>query len=511
MNKIRILFRTKKPEHCGGSGSGLKRCLSAFHLTLIGIGAIIGTGIFVLTGTVAATQTGPAITISFVIAGIGCSFIALSYAELAGSIGGCGSAYGYSYAAFGEWIAWHVGWSILLGYGVAIAAVANGWSSYFDNALIAVGVHIPKEFLFGPFSGGIVNLPAAGIILVLMILLIVGAKDSARMNAIMVGLKLITIAIFMFIAWGYFDQKNWSPFSPFGWFDMDAAGQPVGILGGAAKVAFAYIGFDVVASASEEAKNPSRDLPIGILSSLVVATVLYIVVAGLLTGIVSYIELDTPSPISFALQKIGCAFAGGIVATGALAGLTTVLLVVYFGLSRILLAIARDGLLPSFLSRISEKKGTPIPAIVTLGIAVSITAGCVSFNDLTELVNIGILFPFFIVCLGVIGLRIRHPDLKRPFLNPLGSTIPLLGATSCAAFGYFLSNTAWLYFGVWQVLGAIIYFGYGVRHSKLNPLLRSNYAGREQAHERKKSAKPISKKRTVHGRKKVKRSLPWKK
>jgi APA family basic amino acid/polyamine antiporter len=460
------LFRKKAVQY-DDAEFGLKRCLSALDLTLLGIGAIIGTGIFVLTGHAAATQSGPAVVISFVIAGIACGFAALSYAELAASVGGCGSAYGYSYAAFGELIAWIIAWDLILEYGVSVAAVANGWSGYFNNALTAIGFGLPERLTKGPFAGGLVNLPAVGIILLLMFLLIIGVKESARMNAIAVAIKLLTISVFIAVAIFNVDPANWSPFAPFGWFDYTADGKPVGILAGASLVFFAYVGFDAVSTAVEEAHEPQRDVPIGILASLIFCTIIYIIVSGLLTGIVPYTDLNVSSPVAHALQQIGFNAAGGLVAAGVIAGLTTVMLVLYYGLTRIIVSISRDGLLPEFFSVVNSKTHTPIRTTVITGVVMAIMAGFIPLGILAELVNIGTLAAFVLVCGGVIVLRRSHPEMPRPFKMPFGTMFAAFGVLSCAALIAFLPFETHLRFIVWLAVGLVIYFGYSIKRSKL--------------------------------------------
>ena len=460
------LFR-KKPIPYDDSASGLKKCLSALDLTLLGIGAIIGTGIFVLTGIAAATQSGPAVVLSFVVAGVACAFAALSYSELAASVGGCGSAYGYSYAAFGELIAWIIAWDLILEYGVSVAAVANGWSGYFNNALTAIGVGLPAELTKGPFAGGLVNLPAVGIILLLMFLLIIGVKESARINAVAVAIKLLTITIFIAIAVFNVHPANWTPFAPFGWFDHTADGKPVGILAGASLVFFAYVGFDAVSTAVEEAHDPQRDVPIGILSSLIFCTIIYIIVSGLLTGIVPYTDLNVSSPVAHALQQIGFTAAGGLVAAGVIAGLTTVMLVLYYGLTRIIVGVSRDGLLPEFYSVVNSKTHTPVRTTVITGVVMAIMAGFIPLGVLAELVNIGTLAAFVLVCGGVIVLRRTHPEMPRPFKMPFGTLLAALGVISCGALIAFLPFETHLRFIVWLAVGLVIYFGYSVKRSKL--------------------------------------------
>ena len=461
------IFRTKQVVAPNDLEHILKRCLSAWDLTFLGVGAIIGTGIFVLTGIAAATQAGPAVVLSFIIAGLACAFAALSYAELSSSVGGCGSAYGYSYAAFGELIAFIIGWDLLLEYGISVAAVANGWSGYFNNALTAIGMPLPDMLTKAPKLGGIVNLPASAIILLLMGLLIVGVKHSAKANNAMVAVKLITISIFIGIAVFNVHPDNWHPFMPFGWFQTLPDGKTTGVLAGSSLVFFAYVGFDAVSTAAEEAKNPQRDLPFGIVTSLAFCTVIYIIVAGLLTGVVPYTDLNVSSPVAHALTLIGFNGASALISTGVIAGLTTVMLVLYYGLTRIIFAMSRDGLLSPFFSKVNVKTQTPIRVIVLCGFIIALIAGFMPLGDLAELVNIGTLAAFVLVCLGAIVLRITKPDMERPFRTPFSPLFPVLGMLSCGALMAFLPAITWLRFIIWLVIGLIIYFGYSMNHSKL--------------------------------------------
>src|SRR5450830_108324 len=459
------LFRTKAITT--ETHSGLKKCLSAFDLALLGIGGAIGTGIFVLTGLAAATQAGPAVIISFIIAGVASAFAALSYAELAASVGGSGSAYGYSYVAFGEFFAWVIGWILLLEYGVGAAAVANGWAGYFIRTLTNFGLSMPELYTKAPSMGGIINLPAFSIIWVLTLLLISGVKQSAQVNNIMVAIKLSTIAIFLVLAGMNLHSENWHPFMPFGWFDTLENGKTIGVLAGASLVFFAYFGFDAVSTAADEAKNPQRDLPIGLIASVSFCTFIYILVSGFLTGIVSYTELNTSSPVAFALTKIGYTWASTLVATGVLAGLITVLLVLLYGLTRILYAMSRDGLISPFFSSINPERQTPVRIILLCGFVISIIAGFIPLGELAETVNIGTLASFIMVCIGVIVLRIRQPNLKRPFKNPWNPLIPLLGIITCGALTAFLPAETWHRFFIWIAVGIVIYFAYSIHHSKL--------------------------------------------
>jgi len=461
------IFRTKRIETDLETDLGLKRCLTAWDLAFLGIGAIIGTGIFVLTGIAAATQSGPAVVLSFIIAGFACTFAALSYAELAAAVGGCGSAYGYSYAAFGELIAWIIGWDLLLEYGISVAAVANGWAGYFNNALEAIGFALPEALTKAPKLGGLINLPAFLIILILMFLLIIGVKQSAKANNAMVFVKLVTITVFIAVALFNVNPDNWHPFMPFGWFETLPDGKTTGVLAGASIVFFAYVGFDAVSTAAEEAQNPQRDLPFGIVSSLAFCTIIYIIVSALLTGVVSYTQLNVSSPVAYALKLLGINWASALISTGVIAGLTTVMLVLYYGLTRIIFAMSRDGLLSPFFNAVNSTTQTPVRVIVICGVVMALIAGFMPLGDLAELVNIGTLAAFVLVCLGVIVLRITQPDIKRPFSTPFSPLFPILGMISCGALMAFLPALTWLRFIVWLVLGLIVYFSYSMHHSKL--------------------------------------------
>jgi APA family basic amino acid/polyamine antiporter len=466
-----MLLRTKTPVD-EIQGARLLNVLTAWDLTLLGIGAIIGTGIFVLTGIAAATQAGPAVVLSFVVSGFACAFAALAYAELSAAVGGCGSAYGYSYAAFGELIAWIIGWDLLLEYGVSVAAVANGWSGYVIKWFKAMGygTPIPEALTKGPLAPepGIVNLPAVVVILGLMGLLIVGVKQSARFNTVMVAVKLLTITVFLACAIPHVTPSLWSPFMPFGWFSTTPDGKTVGVLAAASLVFFAYVGFDAVSTAVEEAKDPKRDVPIGILASLAFCTVIYMTVSAVLTGIVKYPTLNSASPVADALISIGYSWASALICTGVVTGLTTVMLVLYYGLTRIILAMSRDGLLPPSLGEVSEKTHTPVRTTIICGIVMAVMAGFVPLDKLAELVNIGTLAAFVLVCGGVIILRRRHPDMKRPFMTPGGLAVPALGVVSCGALMFFVPFFTQMRFVGWLVIGLLVYFGYSIKHSKLN-------------------------------------------
>ena len=468
------LFRTKPIAEDAAADTGLKRSLSAFDLTMLGIGAIIGAGIFVLTGIAAATHAGPAIVLSYVLAGTACACAALSYAEMAASVGGAGSAYGYGYAGLGELPAWVIGWMLVLEYTVSVAAVSVGWSGYFNSGLQDFfGAGLPATLLHAPgdsaHPGGLINLPAAAIVALLGVLLANGAKESARFNAVMVATKLFAIAVFIGVALFHINPANWHPFIPPAQPGPDGAMEFGfgGIATGAATIFFAYLGFDAVSTTAEETANPQRNLPIGILTSLTVCTILYIIVSGLLTGIISYKELNVPHPVAFALEQVGARRAAGVISIGAIAGLTTVILVMFFGQSRVLFAISRDGLLPKFFATIHPRKQTPVRSILLSGAVMVVLGGFVPLGKLVELANIGTLGAFVIVCLGVMILRKTRPELKRPFRAPLYPAVPIVGVLACGYLMLNLEAFTWEAFAVWLVIGLAIFFGYSRSHSVL--------------------------------------------
>lgn len=436
----------------------LKRCLSAFDLTFLGIGAIIGAGIFVITGIAAATEAGPAITISYIIAGLACAFSALSYAELASSIGGCGSAYGYAYASLGELIAWVIGWDLMLEYGVAVSAVAIGWAGYVNNALNAIGLTIPAYLLHGPWDGGVVNVLAVVIILLISGLLALGVHHSSRVNTIMVFIKLAAITLFVVVACFYIEPANWRVFMPFGW---------QGVMEGAALIFFAYIGFDAVSTAAEEAIEPQRDMPIGIILSLIICTIIYVIVASLLTLVAPYQQLNVPSPVAQVLLNLGQRAAAGVISMGAVAGLTTVILVMFYGLTRVFFAMSRDGLLPPIFSRLNATTRAPVRVILLSGFLIAVISGFIPMKDIAQLVNIGTLVAFIIVCAGVMVLRYTRPDMPRPFRVPFCPLTPLLGIFFCSYLALSLPWVTWVRFAIWMALGFAVYFLYSRFHSKV--------------------------------------------
>ena len=463
------LLRTKSIEQLVGDvehgGKALKRTLSALDLTLLGIGAIIGTGIFVLTGTAAANQAGPGIVLSYCIAGLACGFAALCYAEFSAMIPISGSAYTYAYATLGEIFAWMIGWDLILEYAVGSMTVAVGWSGYFQRILAGFGLHLPAWMSASPdpSAGTLVNLPAILIVLGIMVLLVIGVRESARFNAAMVAVKLAAVAFFIVVGFTYVKPANWSPFMPYGFS---------GVMTGAAVVFFAYIGFDAVSTTAEEAKNPSRDLPIGIIASLIICTVLYLVVAGILTGILPVVQYKSDqqflnAPVGYALAVINKDWAAGVVSAGAVAGITSVLLVMLMSQPRIFFAMSRDRLLPAGVSRVHPKFRTPYITTIITCIIVAAVAGFVPINVLGEMTSIGTLFAFVVVSLAVIVLRYRRPEAKRPFRVPGGNVIPILGVLACVYLMVSLSVMTWVRFLGWLDVGMIIYWFYGRTHSPL--------------------------------------------
>lgn len=452
------LFRKKDLVNSNETGATLVQCLSAFDLTLMGVGAVIGAGVFVLTGVVAATQAGPAIVFSYLIAGLACVFSALSYAELAASIGGCGSAYGYAYVGFGEIIAWIVGWDLLLEYSITVSTVSVGWSGYFNDILLALKIHIPSVWLMPPQNGGIMNILSFSVILCLALLLMLGVKSTTRINNMMVLVKLSVIALFIAVASTEFHISNWTPFMPYGWS---------GVMNGASLIFFAYVGFDAVSTAAEEAINPQRDIPLGLMGALAICTTVYVVVGGLLTGIVPYTTLNVTSPISHSLYTLGHRVVSSLIGVGVVSGLFTVMLVLFYGLTRVFYAMARDGLLPQFFAVTSHKTKSPFRIIWLCGAVMAPIAGLVAIDDLAELVNIGTLFAFIVVCAGVIVLRYKRPDLKRPFKTPMMPLIPILGILSCSYLIYHLPLMTMVRFVVWMAIGMVVYFLFGRKNSAL--------------------------------------------
>jgi APA family basic amino acid/polyamine antiporter len=464
------LLKTKSIEQLVSDvehgGKHLKRSLTAWDLTMLGIGAIIGTGIFVLTGTAAANQAGPAIMGSYFAAGLACAFAALCYAEFASMVPIAGSAYTYAYASLGETVAWLIGWDLILEYAVGSMTVAIGWSGYMQKLLSGFGITLPVWMSAGPSvntPGALINLPASLIVLSIMVLLVIGVRESARFNAVMVLVKLVAIVFFITVGATYVRPENWSPFMPMGWSGMMAA---------AAVVFFAYIGFDAVSTTAEEAKNPRRDLPIGIIASLIICTFLYLAVAAILTGIVPVVQYRTDqaflnAPVAFALSVINQDWAAYLVSAGAAAGITSVLLVMLMSQPRIFFAMSRDGLLPPAVSKVHPKFGTPYITTIITCIVVAIVAGLTQIQVVGEMTSIGTLFAFVVVCAAVIVLRIQRPEAHRPFRVPGGYAFPVLGIMSCLWLMLSLPVITWVRFLVWLDIGIFIYWSYGRRHSPL--------------------------------------------
>jgi APA family basic amino acid/polyamine antiporter len=469
------VFKTKSIEQLVGDvehgTKALKRSLSAFDLTMLGIGAIIGTGIFVLTGTAAANQAGPGIMMSYVLAGLACGFAALCYAEFASMIPIAGSAYTYAYATLGELFAWMIGWDLILEYAVGSMTVAIGWSGYMQKLLHGFGIDLPVWMTGAPGSlsatgeplGTLINLPAVLIVLGIMTLLVVGVRESARANTVMVAIKGAAILFFIVAGATYVKPENWSPFYVYGWS---------GVMSAAAVVFFAYIGFDAVSTTAEEAKNPKRDLPIGIIASLIICTVLYLAVAAVLTGIVPVVEYKTDqgflnAPVAFALSSIGQDWAAYLVSAGAVAGITSVLLVMLLSQPRIFFAMSRDGLLPAAVSKVHPRFGTPYLTTIITCIAVALVAGVTQIQVVGEMTSIGTLFAFVVVCAAVLILRKRRPDAPRSFKVPGGSIIPVLGILSCLYLMLSLPVITWVRFLVWLDIGMLIYWFYSRTKSPL--------------------------------------------
>ena len=467
------LFRKKSIDELQAvaAASGMLKNLAAVDLLMLGIGAVIGTGIFVLTGVAAAKYAGPAVPLSFILSGLTCALAGLAYAEFASIVPASGSAYTYAYASLGEFIAFIVGWNLILEYTVTSSAVAVGWSGYVVGLFASAGLVLPHELVVSAEDGGIFNLPAVLITLFLSFLLVRGTKESVKLNRILVFVKLAAIFLFLVLAAPHVDVTNWDPFLPFGYS---------GIVSGAAIVFFAYIGFDAVATTAEECRNAARDLPVGIIGSLFICTLLYAVVAAILTGVVPYAMLDTAEPVAFALRHIGYNVGSAIVAVGAICGITTVLLVLLYGQSRIFFAMSRDGMVPANVCKIHRRFHTPYRVTILGAIFVSVIAGVFPIGMIAEMANIGTLSAFLIASIGVMVLRKTEPDLKRNFKCPAVWLIAPLAVLSC---GYLMANlplATWHRFGFWILFGLCVYFGYSRAHSVI---------GRRAAEEAEKAGK----------------------
>ena len=462
------------------SEKGLKKTLGPWSLIALGIGAIIGAGLFSITGMAAANNAGPAITISFIVAGVGCAFAGLCYAEFASMIPIAGSAYTYSYATMGEFIAWIIGWDLVLEYAVGAATVSISWSRYFGKFMEGFGVHMPVSMMGGPWDGGIVNIPAVFIVVLVSLLLIRGTSGSAKVNAVIVTLKVTVVLVFIFLGWGYINKSNYHPYIPdnngtFGEFGFS------GIIRAAAIVFFAYIGFDAVSTAAQETKNPKRSMPIGILGSLAICTVLYILFAHVMTGVTSFQSFkgkDGIAPVAVAIDHMGKVGANGVmipdypwlnraIIVAILAGYSSVILVMLLGQSRVFFSMSQDGLLPKVFSNIHPKYRTPAKSNLLFLVFVSLFAAFVPARVVGEMTSIGTLFAFILVCLGVLVLRKRMPDAPRAFRTPLVPVVPILGIATCLFMMVFLPGDTWIRLIVWLIIGLLIYFGYSRHHSKL--------------------------------------------
>lgn len=482
-----------------GEGT-LKRTLSSYNLVALGIGAIIGAGLFSLTGIAAADNAGPAVTLSFIVAAVGCGFAGLCYAEFASMIPVAGSAYTYSYATMGEFMAWIIGWDLVLEYALAAATVAASWSQYLSTFLDGFGIHIPESLLHGPWEayqladgslidGGIVNLPAIVVICLLSLLLIKGTAESSLVNNILVVVKVAVVLIFIALGWAFINPANHSPYIPvnegeellkagkiglFDFFNSEYFGHYgiSGILRGAGVVFFAFIGFDAVSTAAQEAKNPQRDMPIGIIGSLIVCTILYFLFSYVMTGLANYTEFSNDAkPVSTAFAATGYTFLNQFLTIAILVGYTSVILVMLLGQSRVFYSMSKDGLLPKMFSDLSKRQ-TPWKTNIIFMVFISLFAGFVPVSDLGHMVSIGTLFAFSLVCIGIIVLRKTDPDIKRPFKTPLVPLIPILGVLVCIIMMASLPKESWERLAIWMLIGVVVYYFYGKKHSKIRNSLK---------------------------------------
>lgn len=476
----------KKPlekllQESTGEGNQLKRTLGPGSLVALGIGAIIGAGLFSITGGAAANQAGPAITISFIVAALGCAFAGLCYAEFASMIPVAGSAYTYSYATMGEFIAWIIGWDLVLEYAVGAATVSISWSRYLVKFCEGFDVHLPAALTVGPWDGGVINLPAIFIVILMSLLLMKGTQESALVNGIIVGLKVAVVIIFIILGWKYINESNYVPYIPdntgkFGEYGFS------GIIRAAAIVFFAYIGFDAVSTAAQEAKNPRKDMPIGILGSLVICTILYILFAHVMTGVTNYTTFkgqDGIAPVAVAIESMGTPDATGAIhpdypwlnraiIVAILAGYASVILVMLLGQSRVFFSMSKDGLLPRVFSAVHPKFQTPVKNNTMFLVFVSLFAAFVPARVVGEMTSIGTLFAFILVCIGIIVMRKQMPDAPRAFKTPLVPLVPILGVATCFFMMAFLPLDTWIRLFVWMIIGFDVYLWYGIKNSYLS-------------------------------------------
>lgn len=454
------IFRKKDVNSIleSNKNSSIQKHLGAFDVTLMSIGATIGTGVMVLTGLVASRDAGPAVVLSFIASAIVCILVALCYAEFASSIPTSGSAYAYIYTSLGEIVAHLVGWSLIVGYTLSTSTVAGGWAAYFNGLLKEVGIHLPEKLTSIPSQGGIINLPAVLVVLMVTFLLSRGTKESKKVNNLMVIVKLAIIVLFVAVGVFYIKPSNWNPFMPFG---------VKGVFAGAASVFFAFTGFDAVSTSAEEVKNPQKNLPIGIVFSLVACTLIYIVVCLVLTGVASYTKLNVADAMSYALASVGQGWAASAISVGAVIGIIAVMLSYTYGASRILFSVSRDGLLPKTFSKVNKKTGVPVLSTWVVGIAASLMTGMVDLKQLADLANIILIGTFMLVALSVIVFRKKHPNIKRGFVVPLVPALPLFAVACCIFLMTNLSKATWIYFGIWIALGVVVYFTYSHKHSLL--------------------------------------------
>ncbi|MCG7320279.1 APC family permease [Brevibacillus laterosporus] len=457
---MNYLFRKKDIEDISNTNQSkkLKRSLGAFDLILMGMGATIGTGVLVITGLVAARNSGPAISLSFILSAIVCGLVALCYAEFASAIPSSGSAYAYTYVALGEIVAYLVGWSIVGGYTVSIASVAGGWSAYFNSALTQVGIYLPSKLITTPSEGGLINLPAVFIVICMSYLLTRGLTESKKVNNIAVGIKISIVLLFIIIGAFFIEPENWNPFMPFGMG---------GVFAGAASVFFAFTGFDAISTSAEEVKDPQRNLPRGILGSLLACTIIYVILGSILTGMVSYKELNVGDALAYALDSVGQGWAAVILSVGAVIGIIAVLFAYMFAVPRVLLSMSRDGLLPKLFSTVNSKTHVPTSSTWMICLLGAIVSGLIDLKELADIANMAAILNFALVALSVIVLRKTQPNLKRNFKMPFVPILPILAILFCLFLAFNLSVKTWIYYFSWIAVGLLIYFSYSRNKSIL--------------------------------------------